>query len=540
MPPRAAPGRCSSRSRASCRSLATPWRTVIANAGAEEEADLAELDLLVLVVVAGGAQHDEVDAVGVLLDLRAQVEVWASSTASSCSPKRAGRRRAPRAPGSNMPEPDEPWPPAQQMAAALGEGHRLRLLAPPVTVMGAVDDHATHWTPGLSPGRGGRGAEAAEGAPPRRGAGRARCAACGADARARCAPTGPRTAARPGAPHRARARDPPPTTGAAWPQPTRFDTMANTESASFALRKVAPGAPFDSFAQHDGPDTAQLASGAPRSAEQHLWLHFTRMSAARGDGLPIIVARRRLLPRGRERQALPRRRSPGLFAVQIGYSHGEEIGEAAARADARAALTTRTGATRTRAAIELAARGRRRWRPATSTASSSSPAARRPSSRPGSSRASTTRRAASAAGRPIARRHRLPRHDDGGAVDRRHLRVARAVRTAGAGRGARAQHEPLPPPGGARPRPSSPPAGVPGRRSRGGDHPGRAGDGCDGDHGARPERRRRHSHHQGLLEGHGGCLRPLRDPAVRRRGHHAASAASARGSAPSATTSSPT
>ena len=74
-----------------------------------------------------------------------------------------------------------------------------------------------------------------------------------------------------------------------------------------------------------------------QAARDHLWLHFTRMGGYRDGEVPIIV-------RGdgcyledsngkRYLDALA-----GLFAVQIGYSYGEEIGEAAARADARAAL----------------------------------------------------------------------------------------------------------------------------------------------------------------------------------------------------------
>src|SRR3712207_5028521 len=64
------------------------------------------------------------------------------------------------------------------------------------------------------------------------------------------------------------------------------------------------------------------------SAEQHLWLHFTRMSAARGEHLPIIVS-----GDGCYLTDVDGRRYldglAGLFAVQIGYSYGEEIGEAA-------------------------------------------------------------------------------------------------------------------------------------------------------------------------------------------------------------------
>src|SRR3954471_8966388 len=65
------------------------------------------------------------------------------------------------------------------------------------------------------------------------------------------------------------------------------------------------------------------------SAEQHLWLHFTRMSAAKGEGLPIIVSGDGCyltdIDGKRYLDALA-----GLFAVQIGYGYGEEIGEAAA------------------------------------------------------------------------------------------------------------------------------------------------------------------------------------------------------------------
>ena len=65
------------------------------------------------------------------------------------------------------------------------------------------------------------------------------------------------------------------------------------------------------------------------AAEQHLWLHFTRMSAARGAGLPIIVR-----GDGCYLEDIEGRRYldalAGLFAVQIGYSYGEEVGEAAA------------------------------------------------------------------------------------------------------------------------------------------------------------------------------------------------------------------
>jgi adenosylmethionine-8-amino-7-oxononanoate aminotransferase len=66
-----------------------------------------------------------------------------------------------------------------------------------------------------------------------------------------------------------------------------------------------------------------------KAARDHLWLHFTRMSAYEGSEIPIIV-------RGdgcyledsngkRYLDALA-----GLFSVNIGYGYGEEMGEAAA------------------------------------------------------------------------------------------------------------------------------------------------------------------------------------------------------------------
>src|SRR5690242_21508157 len=65
-----------------------------------------------------------------------------------------------------------------------------------------------------------------------------------------------------------------------------------------------------------------------KAARDHLWLHFTRMSAYEGSEVPIIV-------RGdgcyledangkRYLDALA-----GLFSVNIGYGYGEEVGQAA-------------------------------------------------------------------------------------------------------------------------------------------------------------------------------------------------------------------
>ena len=60
----------------------------------------------------------------------------------------------------------------------------------------------------------------------------------------------------------------------------------------------------------------------------HLWLHFSRMSAYRDAPMPVIVR-----GEGCYLEDLEGRRYldglAGLFAVQIGYSYGEEIGQAA-------------------------------------------------------------------------------------------------------------------------------------------------------------------------------------------------------------------
>src|SRR5919106_2568217 len=77
------------------------------------------------------------------------------------------------------------------------------------------------------------------------------------------------------------------------------------------------------------PGLSTSAAELRAAAERHLWLHFTRMSAARGPGLPVIVR-----GDGCYVEDIEGRRYldalAGLFAVQIGYSYGEEMGEAAA------------------------------------------------------------------------------------------------------------------------------------------------------------------------------------------------------------------
>jgi adenosylmethionine-8-amino-7-oxononanoate aminotransferase len=66
-----------------------------------------------------------------------------------------------------------------------------------------------------------------------------------------------------------------------------------------------------------------------RAAREHLWMHFTRMSGYRQHELPIIAR-----GEGCYLEDVHGRRYldglAGLFAVQIGYSYGDELGDAAA------------------------------------------------------------------------------------------------------------------------------------------------------------------------------------------------------------------
>jgi adenosylmethionine-8-amino-7-oxononanoate aminotransferase len=63
-------------------------------------------------------------------------------------------------------------------------------------------------------------------------------------------------------------------------------------------------------------------------ARDHLWLHFTRMGAYADGGMPVIVRGEGCyLEDQHGRRYLDA--LAGLFAVQIGYSYGDEIGQAA-------------------------------------------------------------------------------------------------------------------------------------------------------------------------------------------------------------------
>jgi adenosylmethionine-8-amino-7-oxononanoate aminotransferase len=65
-----------------------------------------------------------------------------------------------------------------------------------------------------------------------------------------------------------------------------------------------------------------------KAARDHLWLHFTRMAGYRDTEVPVIVRGEGCyLEDSNGKRYLDA--LAGLFAVQIGYSYGEEVGEAA-------------------------------------------------------------------------------------------------------------------------------------------------------------------------------------------------------------------
>ena len=65
-----------------------------------------------------------------------------------------------------------------------------------------------------------------------------------------------------------------------------------------------------------------------QAARDHLWLHFTRMSVYRETDVPVIVSGEGCyLEDSKGRRYLDA--LAGLFAVNIGYSYGDEIGQAA-------------------------------------------------------------------------------------------------------------------------------------------------------------------------------------------------------------------
>ena len=71
-----------------------------------------------------------------------------------------------------------------------------------------------------------------------------------------------------------------------------------------------------------------VAARLQQQARDHLWLHFTRMGGYRDDDVPIIVRGEGCyLEDANGKRYLDA--LAGLFAVQLGYSYGDEIGAAA-------------------------------------------------------------------------------------------------------------------------------------------------------------------------------------------------------------------
>ena len=288
-------------------------------------------------------------------------------------------------------------------------------------------------------------------------------------------------------------------------------------------------------------DLQQHREGPPVDA---LHPHGRVRAGGRADHRP----RRRLLPRGRERQALPRRaRRPVLGQHRLRLRRGDRAGRA--RADARAAvlheLVVRASARdRARRRGRVARPGRpeprllrlRRLgggRVGVEARAAVLPRARREAA-PRARRATPERghdaivanlRTPPRRYKAIARQTRVPRHDARRALAHRHpgdpgaVRAARrrgaprrATRTATTGPTEETEEEFT---------------AVPARRARADDPGDGARDGVPRAHGAGAELRRRLHPARGLLAGRARAVRRVRHPALGRRGDHRASAGSA-------------
>ena len=294
-------------------------------------------------------------------------------------------------------------------------------------------------------------------------------------------------------------------------------------------------------------------------ARDHLWMHFTRMGGfGEGRDVPIIV-------RGdgcylwdsngkRYLDALA-----GLFSVNIGYGHGEEIGQAALEQMRELPFYTNWSYAHPRA-IELAAElaslapgdlNRVFFVSGGSEAVESAwKLARQYYVARGEKRVRhalhepETMHDAIVAGRRGPHRYKaIARHiayhgTTMGALSINGIPALRGVVRAARARGAaRPQHESLPPP---RRRDRAGVHAVPARRPRAGDPRDGPRDRLPRAHGAGAERRRLLHAARGLLAGRAGDLRRVRHPALGRRGDHRLRPARATGSGRSATTSGPT
>ena len=123
------------------------------------------------------------------------------------------------------------------------------------------------------------------------------------------------------------------------------------------------------------------------NATDHLWMHFTRMSSYRDNDGADHRPRRGLLRLGLARPSLPRRPGRALRGQRRPRPHRDSPRPPPSRPPSW--RTSRSGRTPTRRRSSWPT-GSPSWRPATSTGSSSPPAAPRPSRPPGSSRAPTS------------------------------------------------------------------------------------------------------------------------------------------------------
>ena len=287
-------------------------------------------------------------------------------------------------------------------------------------------------------------------------------------------------------------------------------------------------------------------------------MHFTRMGGFGVEDVPIIVR-----GDGCHLEDSNGRRYidalAGLFSVNIGYSFGDEIGQAALEQMRELPFYTNWSYAHPRA-IELAAEVaslapgdlnrvffcsggseavESAWKLARQYYQARGGKTCAASSRPGEpeTRSTTSDRrgaGASAALQGDREAHRVPRHDHGRALDQRHPGAALAVRAARLRGSPRLEHEPLPPTAGGD---GGGVHAVPPGRARAGDPVHGARDGLPRAHGAGAERRRLLHAARGLLEGRARDLRPLRHPARRPTRSSPRSAGSATGSRRSATTS---
>ena len=290
-----------------------------------------------------------------------------------------------------------------------------------------------------------------------------------------------------------------------------------------------------------------------QAARDHLWLHFTRMGGYRDAEIPVIVSGDGCyLTDSNGKRYLDA--LAGLFSVNIGYGFGEEVGQAALAQMRELPFYTNWSYAHPRA-IELASE----------LASLAPGDLNRVFFVNGGSEAVES-------AWKLARQYYLARggkkldadetrHDEhvGAPLPRKYKAIARQVAYHGTTMGAlsingipalRTSFEPLVPEVRHvmntnrchRPKDETEAAvhGDAARRSRAGDPRAGAGDDLPRAHGARPERGWGLHAAGGLLARRPRALRPLRHPALGRRGDHRLRAGSGTGSARSGTTSVPT